>query len=71
MKSKIVLCVVAASIAVVPMAAFAKSERTEKQRHAAHHMPHQTAKPSGTTSAIPSAMPVKTTAAPAVAPKTK
>ena len=63
MKSKIVLFVVAASIAVVPMVAFAKSERTEKQHHAARHMPHRMAKPS--------AMLVKTTPAAAVAPKTK
>lgn len=48
MKSKIMLSVIAASVAVVPVAAFAKADRADKAakpasgRHMSHHMAHST-----------------------------
>lgn len=71
MKSKIVLLVTTASIAVVPTIAFAKAERPDKRHQPARHMSHRMTKPGATHSAIPSALPVKMTPAPAVAPKAK
>lgn len=71
MKSKIVLSVVATSIALLPMIAFAKAERPDKSHRSAHVMSHRTTTPRATTSTMPNAKPVKMTPAPVAAPKAK
>ena len=69
MKSKIVLSIVAASVALVPIAAFAKSEKSSRQE-SRHHVSHPAATPATTAAqAIPAAKHVKKPSSAAV--KTK
>ncbi len=68
MISKIVLSIVAASVAFVPVAAFAKSEKSA--RHASkHHVSRPAATPAAAARAAPAATPVKMTPATNVFPK--